>query len=176
MNWFDYLAALGAFAGGMATVYTVWVRPRQKAHEQHEKERAEIRRKSDAFMFGIAPIEGVTDGALSAPRRMQAMETSMKEVVSGQGVLAKRMDEANGTTRRIETMVSGLVTSTLTTKKALDIAAESVAEAAHQTALDVASVAQQTALSLAGVAHDQHQETLEAVQHHHEEPTAIELT
>jgi hypothetical protein len=158
-NWIDYLVPIGTAGAGAAAVYGTFVRPRQRVHEQHEKERAETRRKSDAFMFGITPIEGVTDGALSAPRRLQAVETGLTTVSTGLAqntaavtTMSNRIDKFNGSVGRIETMASSLVDTTLTTKKALDIAAESVAEAAHQTAHELAEVAE-----------GQHLEVLEAI-------------
>src|ERR1035437_10548121 len=89
MSWLDYFVPAGTFGPGSAAVYGTFVRPRQKVHEQHEKERADQRRKSDAFMFGVAPIEGVTTGALSAPRRLEAVEVGLNTVTTG---LSKNTD------------------------------------------------------------------------------------
>ena len=169
MNWIDVLVPLGTFGAGSAAVYSTFVRPRQQAHLRHEKDRAEIRRKSDAFMFGVEPIDGVIDGALSAPRRLQSVEQGLIIVTAGLSKntaavvkMSDRIDKFNGSVGRIETMATKLVDTNLTTKAALDIAADSVAEAAHQTAHELAAVAE-----------GQHQEVLEAI---NPEPTAIELT
>lgn len=146
----DYLIPIGTFIGGVASVYGLIVRPRKKDHERKEKERQEEhdrnekkrqeqRRLSDAFMYGVAPIEGVTDGALAAPVRLMAVENSMHEVVRGQSLLEKRMSEYNGTTKRIEgavnelsLMVKGIVTAGVTTKLDLDREAHKVASIAAE--------------------------------------------
>jgi hypothetical protein len=160
VQWLDLFVPFGTAGAGAAAVYGTFVRPRQRAHEQHEKERAEIRRKSDAFMFGVEPIAGVIDGALSAPRRLQSVEQGLVIVTTGLAKntdavvkMSDRMDEFNGGVARIETMTTKLVDTNLTTKVALDIAADSVAVAVHQTAHDLAEVTQV-----------KHEELLEAIE------------
>lgn len=135
MNWVDYLVPFGTAAGGAASVYGLVVRPRQKEHEKHEaqrreqeKEQAELRRRSDAFMYGMTPIEGVTEGALSAPVRLKAVEEQTRQVVKGQALLEKRMNEANGTSRDIKKMLQEIVEAGVTTKLDLQGAANGVAE------------------------------------------------
>lgn len=142
----DILIPLGTFAGGAASIYGTIVRPRKREHEVHEKERerlnkekVEQRRLNDAFMYGVKPIEGVTEGALAAPVRLMAVETSMNAVALGQSILEKRMTEYNGTTKRIETavadlseMVKGIVTAGVSTKLDLDQEAHKVASIASE--------------------------------------------
>ena len=160
MQWLDLFVPFGTAGAGAAAVYGTFVRPRQRLHEVHEKEREEIRRKSDAFMFGVTPIEGVIDGALSAPRRLQSVEQGLAVVTTGLAKntdavvkMSDRLDSFNGSVGRIESMATKLVDTNLTTKEALDIAADSVAEAAHSTASNLAAVTQ-----------GQHEEILEAIE------------
>jgi hypothetical protein len=108
MSWLDYLVPLGTAGGGAASVYGLVVRPRQKEHEKHEIERAEQRRVSDGFMYGIKPIPGVTDGVLAAPLRLQGVEEGLKENTEAVKAMGQWQKEANGTYRRIEGMVNDL--------------------------------------------------------------------
>lgn len=144
MQWIDFLVPFGTAAAGAAAVYGTFVRPRQKVHEQHEKERADQRRKSDAFMFGVAPIEGVTDGALSAPRRLQAVEIGLTKNTDAVMKLGEWQKEANGTAKKtsdavveIRAMIQDLVQTGVTTKINLGKDATDVAllTAESQTAL-----------------------------------------
>jgi len=119
MNWVDYLVPFGTAGGGAASVYGLVVRPRQKEHMRHEAERDQKRRETDAFLYGIKPIDGVAEETLSAPRRLRAVELSVaavvssnKKVVEGQSVLEERMKEANGAMGRIEGQVSILLLGT----------------------------------------------------------------
>ena len=108
MNWLEYFVPFGTAGGGAASVYGLVVRPRQKDHERNEAERKEQRRQSNGFMYGVKPIEGVTVGALSAPVRLHAVETSMVKVVLSVEELSVMVNESNGTVKRIENMVADI--------------------------------------------------------------------
>ena len=105
MNWLDYIVPFST-AGATATgLYVGVIRPRQKLHLQHEAERTERRRQAGAFLDGVEPIAGVTDGAPPAAVRLQAVERGLNANTSAITVMAKRMDEANGTTADILALV-----------------------------------------------------------------------
>jgi hypothetical protein len=113
MSWVDVLTPFGTAAAGAAAVYGTVVRPRQKEHEKQEAARKEQRRISDGFLFGVKGIEGVTEDALSAPLRLKKVEeglesvaTEMKDNTTSVLKMAQRMNESNGTMRRIEGMVT----------------------------------------------------------------------
>lgn len=131
MPWLTILIALGTFVGGVGTIWGTMVLPERREHERREGERlreesaredAEARRRADhlAFLDGVPEIDGVTDGAQSAPKRLKAVETAVRGVVKGQALLEKRMDEANGTAKRTEGKVDELLTHWATVKPALD--------------------------------------------------------
>jgi hypothetical protein len=123
-------------AATWVTIYFRVIRPRAIEHKKHEAERDQKRRDTDAFLFGVRPIEGVQEETLSAPRRLRAVELSVaavvssnQKVVAGQTALEQRMDEANGTTKRIESKVDELIAAGVATKKDLEETAVQLAEA-----------------------------------------------
>ena len=79
-----------------------------------DKRFARERAKSelDVALNGEKAIPGVRNAVLSLPLRVAAAESTLAQlssdvqsVVKGLGLLEQRMDEANGTSRRIEGMV-----------------------------------------------------------------------
>ena len=115
------LGVIVATCGTTGALYTTIIKPTRKEHAKYEAERAEQLRISDAFIYGVKPIEGVTDGALSAPLRLQAVEHVMTNAVVELGkntAEVKRMGEwqkeANGTARRTELALQEIATQVTT--------------------------------------------------------------
>ena len=112
--WVGFTAIVTAIGVG-GTLYFAQIRPAIQQHKKHEAERDNKRRETDAFLYGVKPIDGVQEETLSAPRRLRALELSVgavvqssKKVSEAMGVVEQRMDEANGTGKRTEGKVDAL--------------------------------------------------------------------
>ena len=98
------LTALSTFAAIWGTI----IYPRAKEKRRLESEELKKQAERDEDIDGIVSASG----EVVTPRlvnRVHAIETAMYRVTAGQSLLEKRMDEANGTTKRIEDMVRTLV-------------------------------------------------------------------
>ena len=95
---------LAGIVSAIATASIATFRSRRLAQDQEGERQNDIA----AFLDGIPPVPGVTDGAQSAAMRMAKVEHGLSDVAQGQALLEKRMDEANGTGRRTETMVRAI--------------------------------------------------------------------
>ena len=93
----------GVFSAG-ATAAIATFRSRRLAQAQESQRQAEVA----AYLDGVPAVPGVTDGALAAALRTSRLEKELSGVVNGQALLEKRMDEANGTGKRTETMVRAI--------------------------------------------------------------------
>ena len=94
----------GVVSAGATALVALW-RNRRESQRQDDQRRSEI----TAFLDGVPPVPGVTDGALSAALRMAKVENGLSSVAKGQALLEKRMDEANGTGKRTEKMVRDII-------------------------------------------------------------------
>lgn len=110
-----WVTTISGMAVTWITLYFRVIRPRAQEHQRHEEERNQKRRETDAFLYGVRPIDGVTEETLSAPRRLRAVEMSVAAVVSSNQKLVTsvdgltdRMNEANGTGKRTEGKVDAL--------------------------------------------------------------------
>lgn len=94
----------GVVGAGATAIFTT-LRKRRDAAAAEAQRQAEV----NAFLEGVAPVPGVTDGVLSAALRVKKVEDGLNKVADGQALLERRMDEANGTGRRTEKMVSQIM-------------------------------------------------------------------
>ena len=97
----DIVTILAGLVGAFATAAFNLQRNNRSVRKTENQRQNDIA----AFLDGIPPVPGVTDGAQSAAMRMAKVEYGLSEVAQGQSLLEKRMDEANGTGKRTEQMV-----------------------------------------------------------------------
>lgn len=106
MGTLDATYLIVTIAGTALTTYVgVWatlIRPRNRERKRLAQVEAERQRRRDEFIDGIPAIPGMTDGVLSAAERL-------KNAADAITVLAKRVDETNGTGRRTEGKVDLLL-------------------------------------------------------------------
>ena len=96
---------LAGVVSAAATALIAIIRSKRQSKRQDDQRASDI----SAFLDGVPPVPGVTDGALSAALRMAKVENGLGDVAKGQALLEKRMDEANGTGKRTEKMVRDII-------------------------------------------------------------------
>ncbi len=144
----DLAIAGGTVGGTVLTMYVSVVRPRALEHKAREKDEAGKKKAQDAILDGIPAVPGMTEAVPPLAVRMQAVELTMSDVVKGQSLLEKRMNEANGTGRRTEATVIEIAN----TVNALVLAGNVTKSDLH----DAAS-------AVAGIATDRQRDILEAI-------------
>jgi hypothetical protein len=100
--------AIVAVASVSATLIAVWgtiLYPRRKERKKVKAEAAHRQEVRDQVLDGIPAVPGMTEGVLPLAERLHAVEDGMMRVASGQALLERRMDEANGTGKRTEQIV-----------------------------------------------------------------------
>ena len=103
--------AIVAICSVSATLIAVWgtiLYPRGKERRRLKADQVKRQNERDQVIDGIPAVHGMTDGVAPMAVRLERVEQSMTNVVDGQALLEKRMDEANGTGKRTENMVKEL--------------------------------------------------------------------
>ena len=164
-----FWVALSAIAGAVlaiVTIYTTVIKPTRVDHAKREAERLERRRAVDGWIDGGRQIDGTI--TVGAPEKLHDVEIAtqdlteqVKGVVKGQGLLEKRMDEANGTGRRTEAAVAS-ISGNLT---ALTDLVKGIVEAGVGTKLDLDKEAHKVA-TLASESQDELLEAIHSPSHH----------
>ena len=138
MNPWDVLTPVGTTLSAIAGMYAVFVRPIRRERKIAWVAELERQRIRDEALDGLPEQPGMTGAVPPLVIRVAALEPAMNAVAAGQKLLERRMDEANGTTKRIETVVNDLsgmvkeiVATELTTKTAKILAADSLATVTH---------------------------------------------
>lgn len=96
----------------VVTLLAVWstiIYPRSKEKKKAEAEAEKKEAERDQELDGIPAVPGITEGVPRLVLRVLALERSNNEVVAGQKLLERRMDEANGTGKRTEKMVEQIL-------------------------------------------------------------------
>ena len=106
MDWLWFpIEAVATVGATLTGVYVYLIRPDRQKKKERESMDEEAQRKRNQVIDGIEPVDGMTEGVPPMAVRLQCVETEMKNVVAGQSLLEKRMDEANGTGKRTEAML-----------------------------------------------------------------------
>lgn len=108
----DLITAALTAGGTYGTVWSTVIHPRAKEKKKADADEAQRQLERDRDLDGIPAIEGMTEGTPRLVIRVARVEGGLREVKGeltkvsdGQGVLEKRMDEANGTGKRTNAMV-----------------------------------------------------------------------
>ena len=108
MNPWDVLTPVGTALSAIVGMYAVFIRPIRRDRKIAVVAEAERQRIRDEALDGLPEQPGMTGAVPPLVIRVAALEPAMNAVAAGQKLLERRMDEANGTTKRIETVVNDL--------------------------------------------------------------------
>lgn len=108
-NWIYYITFVSGMAATWMTLYFRYIRPRAIEHQKHEAERKAAAQEEHDWIHGRAATLG-SAAIEPAPVKLQQVRDSQADVVKAVKALTVRMDESNGTTKRIEANVSEIHT------------------------------------------------------------------